>query len=94
MVFSTGELVTFPASKLTGAAAKEWRKQHLNVSLKDSIASAMIVTKLSGTRRGYIVKLTGTEHELEVAARSIGTPEYMVGPACAEMLIQIAIKKM
>jgi hypothetical protein len=44
----------------------------------------VIVTKLSGNRRGYIVKLIGTEHELEVAARSIGTPEHMVGPASAE----------
>jgi hypothetical protein len=52
MVFSTGELVTFPASKLTGAAAQEWRKQHPNVSLKDSIALGVIVTKLSDAIRG------------------------------------------
>jgi hypothetical protein len=56
MVCSTGELVTFPASKLTGAAAQDRRKQHPIVSLKDSIALGAIVTKLSGSRRGYIVK--------------------------------------
>jgi hypothetical protein len=73
-----------PRPTLTGPAAQEWPKQHPNVSLKDSLALGVIVTKLSGTRRGYIVKLRDTEHELKVAARSIGTPEHMVGPASAE----------